>query len=508
MPDPSPTPAPDARNVDASRGAQLASVCACLLVAAWAGCYRIRTYDTMFHIATGKYILAHGAVAHADPFSYTHPGAPWRNPAWGFQVVAAALHDAFGFVGLSVYQAAVSIVLAGCCLFAVRAHRRLLPVAALLFAAVLVGFREVLEARPHALAYVCLSATLMLVLELHTRPRWSLVAGLAAVHAVWASVHGSHLLAFVIVGLGLFAHAFGARRARAVWFITLACVGLLSLLLAPEAFVQGPEHVGSEFLASSISEWYPVRLSELFEFWPGRVFLACWLLTLLGVVAARSHPDTAATDLPRGRYPLLLLVFFAVMALSSRRMIGVFLFGAAPLWLPYTAYLVARAWRGLVASPGRNARLATVVMSCGWLACIVALVLPGGRFDSGVGLSERRFPVRAVDAIEGAGRIRRIYNAYNFGGYLILRGVPKGGVFVDGRAITVYPVEFLEAIERAADDPRLFDVLARRYAVDGVLLDAQSRRAPRLRRHLTASGAWRLTHQDPIAEVYEPTAVR
>jgi hypothetical protein len=38
--------------------------------------------DTWSHIATGQWILAHGAVPRADPFSHSMPGAPWTAHEW------------------------------------------------------------------------------------------------------------------------------------------------------------------------------------------------------------------------------------------------------------------------------------------------------------------------------------------------------------------------------------------------------------------------------------------
>ena len=33
--------------------------------------------DTWTHVATGQWILAHGAIPRVDPFSYTFAGQPW-----------------------------------------------------------------------------------------------------------------------------------------------------------------------------------------------------------------------------------------------------------------------------------------------------------------------------------------------------------------------------------------------------------------------------------------------
>src|ERR1700729_2312038 len=38
--------------------------------------------DTWSHLATGDWILAHGAVPAIDPFSFTKAGAPWSAHEW------------------------------------------------------------------------------------------------------------------------------------------------------------------------------------------------------------------------------------------------------------------------------------------------------------------------------------------------------------------------------------------------------------------------------------------
>jgi hypothetical protein len=38
--------------------------------------------DPYWHIATGRWILAHGTVPKQDIFSFSMPGAPWTSPEW------------------------------------------------------------------------------------------------------------------------------------------------------------------------------------------------------------------------------------------------------------------------------------------------------------------------------------------------------------------------------------------------------------------------------------------
>ena len=54
--------------------------------------------DTWSHVATGEWIIAHGAAPHADPFSFSMPGAPWTAHEWLSELMLAL---AFRFGGWS-----------------------------------------------------------------------------------------------------------------------------------------------------------------------------------------------------------------------------------------------------------------------------------------------------------------------------------------------------------------------------------------------------------------------
>ena len=54
--------------------------------------------DSYWHIAVGRWIVEHGAVPHADPFSHTMPGAHWIAFEWLSEVLYAT---AFGVAGWS-----------------------------------------------------------------------------------------------------------------------------------------------------------------------------------------------------------------------------------------------------------------------------------------------------------------------------------------------------------------------------------------------------------------------
>jgi hypothetical protein len=131
------------------------------------------------------------------------------------------------------------------------------------------------------------------------------------------------------------------------------------------------------------------------------------------------------------------------------------------------------------------------------------LALGEPSFRVGVGLMEERLPIAALASMRERARIKRVYNAYNFGAYLLWQAYPEAGVFVDGRAITVYPAAFLEAFDQAYQDPGVFERLAAQFAIDGVLLPSASPRTQRLLAYLKTQARFRVSYQDAVATVFE-----
>ena len=73
---------------------------------------KISESDTFWHLKTGEWIIAHGAVPHADPFSATVNGKEWLDWEWLFQVGIYVLYSWGGFNALVVGKAFV-VFLAG-----------------------------------------------------------------------------------------------------------------------------------------------------------------------------------------------------------------------------------------------------------------------------------------------------------------------------------------------------------------------------------------------------------
>jgi hypothetical protein len=134
-----------------------------------------------------------------------------------------------------------------------------------------------------------------------------------------------------------------------------------------------------------------------------------------------------------------------------------------------------------------------------WAIFLLALVASGmwtARKISGNEEAIRKtYPVAAVDFLEEEGLTQaRGYNTYNWGGYLIWRGVP---VFVDGRA-DVYGDDFLFYYLQTYRLEATWAQPLNDFDVDYVLMEPTSP----LSTLLATSPQWREIYRDDIAQVF------
>lgn len=454
--------------------------------------------DLGWHLQTGRYILAHG-LPRTDPFSFTATTHAWTTHEWLSQVAMALVEQAGGLPGLSLFFAGV-IALTFAAVYAASPGRPYLAAFITLLAAV--ASAMVWGARPQLFNLLGLAAC-VLVLERVKDGRWPARAlwGLPPLLAVWANLHGGFLAGVAL----LLAYLAGegaqyvlpwrdARRLPPPALRTLAAVapaGLLAAALNPSGpglWVYPFFTLGSPVMQTFIQEWHSPDFQQAM-FWPFALLLGggaiCWAL------AARRPTATEA------------LLFFGLggAGLVSARHIPLFAVVAAPLiGRPLTEAVAAvpRLAAGLLAPPPPTAPRLRIVN-----AALLALALAAagayvsaelGKFDAALA---GRYPVAAVDYLERSGLAgQHGFNSYNWGGYLVWRGLP---VFVDGRA-DVYGDEFLRLYLRAyLASPRWREAFAA-FPVEYVLMEPDSP----LVAVLLASGEWHSAYSDAVAVVLTP----
>jgi len=378
--------------------------------------------DTGWHIATGRWIVTHGAVPRSDPFSFTARGHPWVAHEWLSELAMYAAWRTGGWSGLILlFGAAVAALYA---IIALHLRRWQRPgAAALMMIYLSIGLLQSLFARPHLLALPMLAAWLIALLRARERDRAPPLA-LAILMLVWANSHGSFVFGLALAGgLGLEAllSTPPGERLRAVRQWGLFGIVSLAAALATPAGLDGllyPFYVNNLSLLSLIAEWQPAQFG-------GASSLEVLLLSGLFFLLLRP------VRIPVLRLLILLAALHITFDHIRNQMVLVTL---ATILL---AEPLGRAWGEGVERPrpdlvprlwAQRRELAPLLV-VGLLLFLgtatYRLFTPFDRPDSyGV-------PVTALRNLPPELRDKPVFNEYSFGGLLVFEGIAP---FIDGRS--------------------------------------------------------------------------
>lgn len=450
--------------------------------------------DTYWHLATGRWILAHGQVPASDSFSHTMPGAPWTAHEWLAEVVFALISRAFGWAGLVVTAAATFACTMG--LLARFLLRRMMPVHALTIVGLTLGMSlSHLLVRPHVFAWLLLMlwlTELVDAVETQRRPGWWALL----LVPLWANLHGSYVLGLLLAG-AMAAEAVvvtprSERRATLIRWAPFVLMALLASLLTPSGwhgwvFAYTLTHLA--YALAVIQEWASPDFQHAQP-------LEIWLL----VVLAAALSGRARLHWTRW----VVVLGFVHLALKHQRNV--------PLAGLATAMLMARDWAASwYQTASANARetstldrwFAALVPPARWTVWMLAATMLGvaswTAHVHSIQPGQDNTPVKALAAARAAGAQGPVLNSYNFGGYLIHQGVP---VFIDGRA-DMYGDPFLQTYVEAVQlkTGNSLSSLLSKYRIGWTLLTPGT---PAIALLDTLPG-WQRVYTDDVAVVHRRT---
>ncbi|WP_028138386.1 hypothetical protein [Bradyrhizobium japonicum] len=470
-----------------SRARALVPLCAgagAYLLFLYLGDTRLQDSDTFWQIKIGQWILDHRAMPTIDLYSFTRTGAPWISTSWLSQVLFASSYAQWDWAG-PVILTALGVALA-VAIFVYLLGTQIEAPRAVLFAmlALLLSAHHVL-ARPHILALPVMVAWIGLLMAAADRrcaPSWYWLP----LMALWANLHGGFVLGLALIGpisLEAVEHAEKGRRLRLFMRWVLFGIGaLIASCCTPYGWrtLQGATSIlGLGELLSLIFEWMPANFATFTPFEGA----------LLGLIAFGYYRGLVLSA-PR----IFLILFLTWSALTHVRSIEAFAF-LVPLVLakPLGEMFPRAAADGVGADrwPARyvTATGALMIVAASWTS--TSLYMAHHRFS----FTMTHTPVAAVDLLEQR-KVQRIFNAYQFGGYLISRDIP---VFVDGRAELYgekFVVDFFKATE--GKKPELLPRLLDEYKIDATLLVAGAP-GPQI---LDQLKGWKRIYADDIAVIH------
>ena len=454
--------------------------------------------DMWWHLRTGEAIWQMGAIPQFDLFSYTVPQNVWIVQQWLTDVGMWLVYELAGLAGLSLLFAAI-VAVAFMLVYARCAGRPYLAALVTLVAYFTAALP--LGVRPQMINILFLALFVFVVDGVRlagwrSRAFWLL----PLLTALWANMHSGYLTGIALLGAYVVGEAMQRRLAQPdettlAWpqigqLAGVTALSLLAALINPRGldlvlFPLGT--LGSDAIQSNIVEWYSPDF-HLVYFWFFGGMMA------LGVVSlVFSRRSVTWTD-------LLLFGGPAAGGLLSARHIPLFAVAAAPIIarhllsaLSQTRLYPLASGTSSQAAPTRFLQILNGVVLL--LMLLVGAVWLQTRLAGNEAALARTFPIAAVDFMEEAGLAdKRIYNTYEWGGYLIWRRIP---VFIDGRT-ELYGDNFfryyLQTTRVGEDWQQPLDEMA----VDVALL----RRSSALATVLQVSGDWQEVYSDDLARVF------
>jgi hypothetical protein len=450
--------------------------------------------DLWWHLATGNYIVNTHSIPHQDVFSYTATDHKWITHEWLTEVGMIGLYRLGGQAAL-ILATCIIITLSFCIVYMQCVARPHLAVFAVLFGALASALSW--GPRPQMLNML-LTALLLYLMHQVRQEKRALWWAFPALIALWANLHSGFFVAYVVLGTviigDLLAHLFDHqssdtldRQGLRKMALTLgACVAAAGLNPNGFKILWYPfETLGSRAMKAYILEWASPTFHQP-EYWPTAVLLFAGVLAL------------ALSRRKRDLVDLLLFCGFSFMALLSTRHISLFALVAVPILTRYAAQIDLGRLRWDLSRPPSFRPVRKTLVFVNWLLVVIFVAAGAIRISKVLmdkkNAEERSFPVHAIEFIQSQGLAKqRMYNSYNWGGYLLWRGYK---VFIDGRA-DVYLDDFFNQYMLAYLVRNNWRVPLDKFSVDYVLIERHAPLAVLLRE----SHEWRQIYEDDLSVI-------
>jgi hypothetical protein len=456
-----------------------------------AGDTLLKDPDTYWHIAVGQRIWQTGSPPYVDEFSFTFQGHPWMANEWLIDLLMFSAYNLGGWRAL-VLLTAFTIAATYSLLYLILSRELRLSVAVGVAITAYVFSMVHFLARPHVFAYpliIMWFAGIVRAVETKTSPNPLLLA----VMVVWANTHGSFTL-----GLG-FAGALAAEavfdsepsvrlRVATRWAI-FGAFALVAACVTPYGYepilftfrvLNGNESV------QTFAEWRP-----MFGFKsPVDPVIFMTFLFLLFYYGVR---------VPFWRLLQLITLIWGMM--SYIRLAPLFalitpilLVGPLTHQFPFLKLKTdIEANRTLYEALSQGSRKLLYPIS----SVLIFAAAVFGFFGPPISPDPNITPAGAVDYMVKEKLHGNIYNFFNFGGYLVFRGIKT---FIDGRTGLLFTDGFIGNLNRIlGSNPAGFVPLLQKHDISLALVAPQSIEAWELDR----SPFWIKAYSDDVSSLYK-----
>jgi hypothetical protein len=425
----------------------------------------ITDLDFWWHLKTGEVMVQNRGLLQTDPFTFTGDGVVSNREAlilkgyWLWQLIAYGLYSLLGFNGIFLLNFLILGAMAGVVVQQMRRQGvgNILAVGLLTLGFYLLSATYTME-RPQMVSF--LFAAALLALLNRVRDGGQLGWTLPLLMMVWANLHGGFvvgdliLLCFATGAVIEYRHDLPRLRHLLLWVV----VGISASLLNPN---------GALVFAEIFSFHNSALMTGIYEYQSTWVIFrhGSWFVVLLWLLIALY--GVGIWSARRLYWPeFLVALFLAYFSVAYIRNVGFF----AVAMLPAIGFSLQQK---------RALQSRSIARPWGYLIVFAAASLllwqTSERWQKGSKeeILSSLYPEKAAQFILASGLQGRMFNSYNFGGYLIWKLYPQHLVFIDGRGLDVKVYNDWKPITGASlkeeGGRKEFEVLLDRYGIDYVV---------------------------------------
>ncbi len=444
----------------------------------------IPPHDYWWYVRLGRDIMETGIVPRVDTFSYTYPGRPIYYQPW-LSAVTFWLAYSLGGATLTFLLRSVSIGIAYALIWTLMRAAGTEPRIATLLT-IIMGLSSSMNwsMRPQILAYP-LFALMLWILWHWQNGRAKFIWLLPLATLLWANLHGSFVLAFVLMGSALI-FSEGNRKQLAIWL----GISLVVTVFNPRGifvwkFV--PDMLNSASDQLYATEWRPPVNTG----WQMNIFFA-WLLLFI--------PLAAFSPRRLSRLDWIWFLGFGWLATSGLRYVIWFMF----IMAVYTGTLLTELIKRFVQQPAAAISKPALNYILGiTLLLLPLMMLPGIREswwkDSPPPYHLPSTPIAATEWLKTYPDLPGpLFAEYTFGSYLTF-ALPSRLLWIDNR-FNAYPPEHWEKYQTISSAKYNWELLLNKDKINLLLLSLHTQTL--LVQAVETSDQWCEKYRDKDAVIF------
>lgn len=445
------------------------------------------------HLTIGNYILDNLTIPTRDLFSHTLSNQSRPPYEWLSQILFALADRLLGLDGVIILTAA-TIAITFRLVFLFASRRCGSPIVAFSITFLAIGASSIhWLPRPHIITFLLLAIWIENLDQLRKGRTVNLIL-FPLIMLFWANLHGGFVFG-ILVWLAYMAGWIWEKRQKKADHQAgrkLLFVGLTSLaasVITPD-FWHNWEAVlnnRSSFILSRTAETMPPDLTS------ASVFPFTILLGLTAVLFLMNYRILPASH-------FFLLAGLGMMSLLMARNIPLFVIACTPVVSELTEELLSRlkVWQRI------KERFSGFTGQSQWTifplaTTVLAILFFANQYfnhdQSTFQFSSRVFPVQALDWLEDHPQKGRMFNEFNWGGYILYRIWPHQQVFLDSQS-DFYGEPLMRDYDQIVSMQRNWESLLEKYQVDWAILPANWPLAGEL-----SSQGWEPVYEDQTAVV-------